>query len=335
MAAVSPRVQMLLAHARKRPTDEAAELLLAEIGNHHSAPELLRLLADTVQAEVGREWQHNGISVVEEHVASVVVEQALVLLERSRRDAVPLTRLGRIVMACPEGEAHTLASRMAALLFRWAGWEPILLGGPAPADDLRDFLASSAPDAVALTCVTGLGLRGVPDVAAAARAIGVPCVAGGSGFGAGGRHARRLGVRWAATPEAVAEVLKEPEPAPEPDDLPERIRRYDELAQVVQTTVGAACIRLSLDLPVLMSYSEQEWARTRDELSLLLRYLGAAVLVDDWGVFADVVAWDRVAMASRGLPDDLLTAQLRALHAVLPRPHSAARTILVQVLADC
>lgn len=332
MTALSPRLQMLLTHARRRPTDEAAELLLADLGSGGSPAEAVRRLAETVQAEIGRCWQENTISAVEEHLATVVVEQALISLERTHRGSVPPSPGRRVVLACPEGEAHTLASRMAGLLLRWDGWETIALGGPAPADDLRDWLLEARPDAVAVTCVTSLGLRGVPDVAEAARAAGVPCVCGGGGFGPDGRYAAPLGVRWAPDPESIEAALARPEPAS--DGLAERARRCDDLSQIIQTTVAAGCIRLGLDLPALAVHTEREWAQTRSDLTLILRYLAAALLTGLDEPFRDLVAWMQVATTSRGLPADLLTHELQALHGVLPRTHGEARAVLEQAISD-
>ncbi len=328
---VSPRVRMLLTHARLRPTDEAAELLLAEIGDDDPPPAVVRRLADTVQFEIGRSWQLSQISAVEEHLATVVVEHALSALER-RSTVLPRTRHGRIVLVCPEGEIHTLAARMAAVLLRWDGWESITLGGPAPPEDLRDWLAQARPAAVAISCVTSLGLRGLLDVAAAAEEAGVPCVAGGSGIGPDDSLARRLGVRWAARPEDIVEALAQPVPHVDPGDLADRVRRCDDLRQIVPTTVSAACIRLSLDVPDLRFHTDRDWDRTRGDLSLMLRFLAAALLAADDAVLTEFLVWQQVASSSRGLPEQLLSTRAHALLAVLPRRNEAARDLLIRAV---
>jgi hypothetical protein len=138
-------------------------------------------------------------------------------------DVEPTT--GRIVVACVEGEWHSLPARMASELLRLRGWDVTFLGPSVPADDLAARVRQLAPDAVGLSCSVPLFLKGANRSIVACRAVGVPVVAGGTGFGDEGRYAIRLGADgWTADPRLTPAIVGGragggPRPAPDGEHL--------------------------------------------------------------------------------------------------------------------
>ena len=165
---------------------------------------ILGLLAPA-ELEVGARWQRREWNVAREHAATAVVDAALAVLALER-ELEPTA--GRAVVACVEGEWHSLPARMAAELLRLEGWDVTVLGPSLPADDLAAHVHDLAPDVVGVSCSVPLFLTGAQRSIAACLDAGAPVVAGGAGFGDGGRYAAALGATgWVADPRSLARVL--------------------------------------------------------------------------------------------------------------------------------
>lgn len=99
---------------------------------------------------IGDRWAAGTLSVAEEHRATGIVTRLLAGIDQRR----PGRPRGMVVVTAPPGEHHGLPVEMAAAVLREDGWTVELLGRDMPADDLRDFVAASAPDLVVLTVTT-------------------------------------------------------------------------------------------------------------------------------------------------------------------------------------
>jgi MerR family transcriptional regulator, light-induced transcriptional regulator len=175
---------------------------LAEAGT--PAEELVLQVLAPAQREVGRRWQEGRWSVAQEHAATAVTDTALGLLTL---DVEP-EGVGSAVLACVEGEWHTLPARMAAEVLRLRGWDVTFLGPSLPADDLAAFVSRCRPDAVGLSCSMPVSIKGAARSIDACRHAGVPVLAGGPGFGPQGRYAIGLGATaWAPDPLTAAAVM--------------------------------------------------------------------------------------------------------------------------------
>ncbi len=102
---------------------------------------------------IGDGWAAGELSVAHEHRASAITSRLLAAIDRRR----PGRPRGTVVVTAPPGEQHGLPLEMAAAVLREDGWTVELLGQDMPADALRDFVASVAPDLVVLT-VTAPGV---------------------------------------------------------------------------------------------------------------------------------------------------------------------------------
>lgn len=99
---------------------------------------------------IGDRWAAGELTVAHEHRASQIVSRLLAGIDQRR----PGRPRGTVVVTAPPGELHGLPVDMAAAVLREDGWSVELLGRDVPADALRDFVASVAPDLVVLTVTT-------------------------------------------------------------------------------------------------------------------------------------------------------------------------------------
>ena len=106
------------------------------------------------QAEIGRLWQTNAISIAQEHMATAISHLALAaLFDRDR----PKPRNGRtVVVACVEGELHEFPARLVADELDVAGFDVRFLGASVPTDHLLTFIAREEPDLIVLSATLAL-----------------------------------------------------------------------------------------------------------------------------------------------------------------------------------
>ena len=167
-----------------------------------------RIMADLIaptQCRIGELWAANKWSVAREHAATAISERALAAV--AARTSVRPVR-GRITVACVDGEWHALPVRILAETLRLDGWRVDFLGANVPGPHLVTHLHQTGPDAVALSCMLPTRLPRAHVAITACRSTGIPVIAGGRGFGPGGRYAEKLGAdAWAATAEDLGHIL--------------------------------------------------------------------------------------------------------------------------------
>lgn len=111
----------------------------------------LRVFAPAL-VEVGRRWERGELAVATEHLITGIVFRQMHRLSAS----LPLPSGGgcpTAVVACIEGELHTLGGRMVADFLIAQGWRVFYLNGFLPTEHLLDAVRRHRPDAV-LLCVT-------------------------------------------------------------------------------------------------------------------------------------------------------------------------------------
>ena len=252
---------------------EAVRLVtgLAEQG---APPEALVLeVLAPAQREVGRRWEDGRWSVAQEHAATAVTDTALGLLAL---DAEPNGNGRHAVVACVEGEWHSLPARMAAEVLRLRGWHVTFLGGSVPADDLARYISAQRPDVVGLSCSMPVSLKGATRSIQACRQAGVPVLAGGGGFGPEGRYAARLGASaWAADPVVAATLMESGLDGGSHSSVMVNDAEHSALEREKDDIVSTAVARL-----------EHDDARVREALTFLVSSLESALFVEDDAVIA-------------------------------------------------
>lgn len=196
-------------------TGLAYELVLGLMDNGHPFPVILEEVIASIQWESGRRWEVGDYSISEEHASTSAVESLIALLggsfEQSATDKL-------VVVVCAEGESHTLPARMATALLAYEGFRTIFLGSSLPANDLRVYLATTAPDALVVSCTRPANLPGARSCIVAGHDASVPVAVGGRAFSDHMDHGDRaaaLGAdAHAPTLTALPEILENWQPDP-------------------------------------------------------------------------------------------------------------------------
>lgn len=271
---------------------------------------ITELLAPT-QGLVGDRWHQGLWTVTQEHAATGIIDDLLGLLAAH----TPPASGGRIALVCADGEWHVTAARMAALIWRSAGWDVIYLGGSTPPDHLRTSLELIRPDVVALSCTLPLALPGAGRVAAALDEVEIPILAGGRAFGPDRRRSDALGIHgWA--PDALQATTIFERWLDEPPTKPVSFASDGEehsLALAIPDLVAAAEQQLVDTFPQMQAYDREQRSRTREDLDYILRFAAVTLTVDDARIFHDFLEWLRQLLAARHVPDAALSSGLEAL----------------------
>ncbi|MEU7984761.1 cobalamin-dependent protein [Streptosporangium canum] len=308
----------------------AIDLVVGLLADGVPAERLLLELIAPAQRRVGELWAANRWSVAREHGATAVSERAVAAIAARVR---PEPSLGRVAVACTDGEYHALPTRLLAEVLRLRGWRVDFLGANVPGPHLITHLHQSGPDAVALGCALATRLPRAHATLTACQAVGVPVLAGGSGFGADGRFARLLGAdAWAAGADAAADRLADGLPSfPVPSQAPAHLadEEYTHLRRRRGELLTGAMAALAGAYPPMAAYTAHQLDTTAEDLGHILDFLAAALYVDDVEVFTGFVTWTRGVLRARGVPARALEAGLRIFHDEL-RDFPRARHTLVR-----
>jgi excisionase family DNA binding protein len=133
--------------------------------------------------ELGARWECGDVSVLDEHVASERVSRALAHVTDSLPDG---ERGPTCLLACAEGDDHTLGLSLAELCLREAGWATLWAGRRTPSADLVAAIEREGLDMVALSASTASAdARGMATqvrlIEAACRARSISLALGGNG----------------------------------------------------------------------------------------------------------------------------------------------------------
>jgi methanogenic corrinoid protein MtbC1 len=158
--------QYLLAVLENR-RDRAWEILEASARSGTSRDELVRHVLIATQTEVGRMWQHDELSIVEEHLASEVAETCLSRLYRLQDPRAPNGL--RVLTTSVSGDQHRIGARWLALSFESNGWDVVALGGDLPGEELVHAVSEFECDVVCLGATLVSSVRAVARAVAAAR----------------------------------------------------------------------------------------------------------------------------------------------------------------------
>jgi DNA-binding transcriptional MerR regulator len=98
-------------------------------------------------SEIGAGWYEGEISVQQEHFTS---ELALRQLETLVAGAPPPTLFGKILVACPPGEQHTVAPLLLHYLIKRSGRDSIFLGANVPNTYMEETVEETNPNLVVM-----------------------------------------------------------------------------------------------------------------------------------------------------------------------------------------
>ena len=315
--------------------DGAVRVALAALDAGHDVEAVLLDVVAGAQREVGERWAAGTWSVLQEHVATHISERVVAAASRHRPAPAP-TGIGRIAVACLDGEWHGLPARLLAEVLSRHGWDVTFLGTSVPATQVASHLNAAGPDVVAVSSSLPSRLPAARRMVEACHATGTPILAGGPAFGTDGRWARAVGADgWAPDAHAAAALLAGPFPG-----VDDAATTVDDVSREEQALLHARRGELVAGVATRLrsGTTEDELA---DDLGHLVDFLAAAVYVDDASLLARFVRWIGSVTVPHGLGGTevgLAVDELAARLADSPRTvallRSDAGTLLVAVSGD-
>ncbi len=305
----------------------AVRLTLDLLDKRVSREQIVVDLLAAAQQEVGQRWYCNELTAADEHLASGVTAAALdTLMGEASQAGASLT-----VVACAEGDFHSLAAQMFGELLREYGIGVSVLGASTPAEVVAEFLARSGADTLAVSCSVPIFFPGAVRLIDAAHRQGIPVIAGGPAFGHGPSRAERLGAdAWALNAADAAAILlgwkSEPPSVSRESTLVDPVALR--LTAQADALGGAALAGLAARFPPMADYDERRVARTREDLVFIVQFLAAALLAADQTIFGDFLGWLETLLVQRGVPPQALITGLEALRPVVEAADAGAALLL-------
>lgn len=293
---------------------EAAYAVVADAIEAGATPaEALAGIVVRTQQQIGHVWAAGEWTVGQEHAATAISDEVVARVAAQLPEHDPAKP--RLLVACAEREAHTLAAAVVAVsLYAW-GWPTDLLGPGGTHQELLDRIARTGPAVVLLSASLSSSLPRVARQIADVTATGTPVVVGGAAFDEGGRRARRLGAGgYAATADAARDLLARlpdivlPQLAPFEEEAGRLAGLADTLARDVLDATDASLAEAADALAsdhwrvVLATYTPH-----------LVASLAGGVITEDPSVPRDARAWLDDVLGRRGAPagvTELLCTQL-------------------------
>jgi len=325
-------VEPFLGLAIRGDASSAVRLTLDLADQGASVESIVVDLLAAAQHECGERWQRNDWSIADEHLVSGVTQRCLGAIG----NAVPSARpTGSVVVACAEGDWHSLPAEMFAEVLRSRGFAVAFLGASTPADHVARFLVRNRPDALIVTCNLAPFFAGVTTLADAAHRSGTPVIAGGRALRSGPGRALRLGAdAWSPDVSTTVGTLYAWAgdylyPSPDPTT-------FDGVAMILDLDssrlAGAALESMIASRGWMSGYSTGQLARAREYLDLSVRFISAARLVDDPGVLMEFLDWLSPVLGARSVPGVALVAGLEALVPLVDRADPLAGLLVRDAL---
>jgi methanogenic corrinoid protein MtbC1 len=319
MNAVNPSqwVEPYMELALSGETNQAVRFILDLLDRGTSESSLITDVLAPAQRQVGDLWQRNLLSVADEHVATGVVESTLYALSFT---APAQREAGSVLVACAEGDWHSIASHMVAEQLRAEGVTVVYLGASTPAAAVAQFVDRHRPDALVVSCSLALYYGGLRTLVDAAHLSGTPVLAGGRALLRTPERAHSIGADGHADNAVdAARVLATwrdfpPATRVEPIGLPALVVELEARAEEFADLAYAALVPR---FPPMVSYSLRQLNRTKEDLVYMVRFLASALLVDEQAVFIEFLDWLAGLLEARGVANAAVVAGLEALQPVL------------------
>jgi MerR family transcriptional regulator, light-induced transcriptional regulator len=107
-----------------------------------------KLLTDAMRY-IGQLWEHNAISVADEHLASAVCDR--LITQYSELQPADTSSRKKAMFLCMEGEQHYLGLKMVSSFFQECGWSTRFYGPNLPLEYALISALSWKPDVVGLS----------------------------------------------------------------------------------------------------------------------------------------------------------------------------------------
>jgi methanogenic corrinoid protein MtbC1 len=143
----------------------------------------LRVLCPA-QAEVGRLWLKNELTIADEHQCSATTRRVMGQLVQLAKVAPSNGKT--VATAAVAGNRHEIGQQAVADFFEIDGWRSLHLGADVPASALLEVLESTSIDLLALSAALAVHLPilrdTIADIRASGRSSGLKIIVGGGAF---------------------------------------------------------------------------------------------------------------------------------------------------------
>jgi methanogenic corrinoid protein MtbC1 len=313
---MTPLADELLVHLCARNRRAAVDYIGMLVNAGMTVQELVDIAFTPALAEVGRLWQSGVWSVADEHAATAVAESAL--LTASAR-AARLDAKDEIVVACVEGEWHSLAARMVAQTLDEQGWQVRYLGSSSPNADVVDLVRRHPPAATVLSCTTVTALPALLVTVQALHELDSPVFVGGGALGRDAVRAALLGADgWAASAGRAADLLGRPAAEAGPAAAMSRLAAYHELQAVIPAWADEAMDEVVSRIPAVAGFPAHAHDGGSSYLEHLLDVAGISVLLADDALVREQTEWLTAVFAARAVPKTALGRGLESLLVTVP-----------------
>lgn len=281
------------------------------------------------QAEIGRRWENQALTVAEEHLATAITAVCLETLVAEPDRHGPR---GRVLITGAEGEWHTLPPTMVAQVWRAVGWDVLALTPSLPPDELADLVSHDHVNVGAVSCALPANLIGAWQAVCVLRQAGLHVLVGGAAFQRYPQTAAAMGADSCLQDAVAATALLEqwidrprrPRPIVAPPGWPDAASAWQNLNRVVH---DAMSILSEFHRPVLGDDI------VGDDIDLLARVATVSVAFSAPLILIDHLGWYRHRLDMMCAPQSLLAAVSAAVSATLPDGAGPVRSALRTALA--
>lgn len=104
-------------------------------------------LFQTSLYRIGKLWDHNKMSIPEEHMATQIIESLISRFSPSLNRSMQK----KCVVTCIDKEFHEIGAKMVSNVFELEGWKTYYLGASVPTKEIVKFVKQIDPEIIALS----------------------------------------------------------------------------------------------------------------------------------------------------------------------------------------
>jgi methanogenic corrinoid protein MtbC1 len=127
--------------------DKCASLVQSLIDDGLNLQDIYIELFQKSLYRIGKLWDHNQMSIPEEHMATQIIESLI-----SRFAPVGKSEPDKkVVVTCIDKEFHEIGAKMVSNIFELEGWKTYYLGASVPTKEMMKFVKNIDPEIIALS----------------------------------------------------------------------------------------------------------------------------------------------------------------------------------------
>lgn len=127
--------------------DKCSEIVQSLLDEGTDLKDIYVELFQTALYKIGKLWDHNELTIPEEHMATQITEALVSKFAPSS----PVNAKRKAIVTCIDKEFHDLGARMVSHVFEMANWKTYFLGASVPAKEMIKFTKQVDPDVIALS----------------------------------------------------------------------------------------------------------------------------------------------------------------------------------------